>query len=91
MAKPKSAVPIGFGRNPFEDDAPTDEESKPAAEEKQLEPPLAEPVFMDTVVMYELFKRYNVPPLMPVSAFEMQLVQIIGGLEKRIRELDPDL
>ena len=56
-----------------------------------LEPPLAEPVFVDTVVMYEFFKRYNLFPLTPVSPFEYQLVQICAGLEKRIRTLDPDL
>ncbi|WP_201979368.1 hypothetical protein [Hymenobacter rubidus] len=92
MAKTKNAPPIGFGRIPFDDlDDATDEGAKHQPEEKPLEPPLAEPIFVDNAVMYELFKRYNLWPLTPLSPFELQLVQVIGGLEKRVRELDPDL
>ena len=91
MAKKKDA-PTGFGRRPMPDEAsdisPDGHEPQPL--EKQLEPPLANPVFVGTTEMYELFQRYDIQPLTPVSAFEMQLVQIIGGLEKRIRQLDHD-
>lgn len=60
-------------------------------DEKFLPPPLVEPIFVDDVVMYEFFKRYNLLPLTPVSRFEYQIVQIAAALEKRVRELDPDL
>ena len=92
MADKKNAPPIGFGRNPFDDDAdPTDGGAKHDPEEKPLEPPLAEPIFVDTVVMYEILKRYNIHPLVPLGTTEFQLVQVIAGLEKRIRELDYSL
>ena len=89
MANKKDA-PIGFGRRLMPDEAG---DTSPAGDEQQLpekhlEPPLANPVFVGTTEMYELFQRYNIQPLTPVSAFEMQLVQIIGGLEKRICQLD---
>ncbi|MDO7853149.1 hypothetical protein [Hymenobacter convexus] len=84
MAKSKKTPPIGFGRNPDDDDGG----AKTPPPEKVLEPPLAEPIFVDTVVMYEMFKRYNLFPLTPVSTFELQLVQVIGGLEQRIREIE---
>lgn len=89
--KPKKAPPIGFGRQPLPDEAGADEQQTPPPAEKQLPPPLVEPIYVDDVVMYEFFKRYNLLPLTPVSRFEYQLVQICVALEKRVRELDPDL
>ncbi|UOQ99908.1 hypothetical protein MUN81_10495 [Hymenobacter sp. 5317J-9] len=92
MAKTKkSAPPIGFGRNPAADDLDDDSGAKAPAPEKVLEPPLAEPIFVDTLVMYETLSRYNIHPLVPLGTTEFQLVQVIAGLEKRIRELDHDL
>lgn len=59
--------------------------------EKPLPPPLVEPIFVDDVVMDEFFRRYNIFPLAPISRFEYQIVQVAAALEKRVRELDPDL
>jgi hypothetical protein len=91
MAKTKNA-PIGFGRLEMPADAghaPEPDSSQPP--EKELAPPLVEPIYVDDVVMYEFFQRYNLMPLTPVSKFEYQLVQIAAALEKRVRELDHDL
>jgi hypothetical protein len=95
MAKNKNTPPIGFGRKPTpgpdDQDAAHNDELAPTPAEKDLEPPLVEPIYVDDVVMYEFFKRYNLLPLTPVSRFEYQLVQICAALEKRVRELDHDL
>ena len=92
MAKKKDA-PIGFGRQPMPDEAGnnTNDDESQGPPVKQLEPPLAEPIFVDSVMMYELFQRYNLQPLTHISPFEYHLVQVIAGLEKRVRELDHDL
>jgi len=89
----KKGPSIGFGRTPMPDEAGDDlpEQGSQQPAEKPLEPPLADPVFVDSVVMYEILKRYNLMPLTPVSSFEYQLVQVIAGLEKRVRELDHGL
>ena len=79
MAKRKDA--IGFECKSMPDEV---------SPEKELEPPLVVPVYVDDVEIYELFQRYNLL-LVPVSCFEYQLVQICAALEKRVRELDPDL
>ncbi|MGI4833274.1 MAG: hypothetical protein ACRYFK_07415 [Janthinobacterium lividum] len=60
--------------------APT-EQPQPAA------PPLAAPVFLDDMALYELLARYGLQPLAPVSKFEYQLACVAAGLEQRIREL----
>ena len=93
----KKQPPIGFGRTPtpVEPD-PFDEEPDPPEEEAEAEndwpklpPPLASPVFVTDLERYELLQRYDIRSLVPMSAFEMQLLMVIAGLEKRIRELDP--
>ena len=91
MAK-KNQPPIGFGRAPMPDDAGHEpEEGRQHPAERQLPPPLVEPIAVDDVEMYEIFTRYNLQPLLPHAKFEYQLVEIIAALEKRVRELDPDL
>jgi hypothetical protein len=95
----KKAPPIGFGRTPTPkqddelddelDEAPDPPEGESDSDLPTLPPPLATPVFVGEMERYELFSRYDIRPLLPLSAFEMQLVQIIAGLEKRIQELDP--
>lgn len=93
MAKQKGP-PIGFGRTPLPkddfDEEPDPPEDEPKKEELPPEPPLAMPVFVGEMERYELLARYDVRALLPISAFEMQLIQIIAGLEKRIREIDHD-
>lgn len=89
----KKQPPIGFGRTPMPDDASGDApqgegQTRP---ERQIPPPLVEPIAVDDVEMYEIFARYNLQPLLPPAKFEYQLVEIIAALEKRVRELDPDL
>lgn len=92
MAK-KNQPPIGFGRAPMPDEAGDNfpDEGKQHPAERQLPPPLVEPIAMDDMEMYEIFTRYNLQPLLPPAKFEYQLVEIIAALEKRVRELDPDL
>ncbi|MDJ0367281.1 hypothetical protein QMK33_19205 [Hymenobacter sp. H14-R3] len=89
MAKKKDA-PIGFGRKPMPDEA-GDTEQAAGPPERQLGPPLVEPKAIDDVMMYKIFTRYNLQPLLPPAKFEYQLVEIIAALEERVRELDPDL
>ncbi|MGI4866164.1 MAG: hypothetical protein ACRYFZ_19725 [Janthinobacterium lividum] len=92
MAK-KQGAPIGFGRSPMPDEAgdhaPEEGGHHPA--ERQLPPPLVEPIAIDDVEMYEILQRYNLQPLVPLAKFEYQLVELIAALEQRVRELDPDL
>lgn len=94
MAK-KKTPPIGFGRTPTPppneelDEAPDPPEEESDDDLPTPSPPLATPVFVGEMERYELMARYDIRPLMPLSAFELQLVQIIAGLEKRVRELDP--
>lgn len=87
----KKQPPIGFGRPPMPDEAGDDSPQGQARPERQLPPPLVEPIAVDDVEMYEIFTRYNLQPLLPPAKFEYQLVEIIAALEKRVRELDPDL
>ncbi len=95
MAKiKKKQPPIGFGRTPtpVEADDFEEEPDPPEKEENdwpELPPPLASPVFVTELERYELLQRYDIRSLVPMSAFEMQLLMVIAGLEKRIRELDP--
>lgn len=95
MAKKKNTPPIGFGRTPTPpNDDDLDEAPDPPEEQEEDDiptaaPPLAQPVFVGEMERYEIMSRYDIRPLTPISAFEMQLIQIIAGLEKRIRELDP--
>ncbi|TPG71981.1 hypothetical protein [Hymenobacter nivis] len=89
MAKTPKNDPIGFGRKAMPDEVGNEQASEQPAHEP--EPPLVEPIFVDDVVMYEILARYNLLPLAAVSRFEYQLVQVIAALEKRVRELDPDL
>jgi hypothetical protein len=90
MAKKKNAPPIGFGRSAPPTD-PFDEAPDPAEapEEKKLMPPLAAPIPVGDMEMYQLFTRYDLQPLLPPSTFEYKLVEIIAGLEARILELAP--
>ncbi|MGI4762333.1 MAG: hypothetical protein ACRYF0_16605 [Janthinobacterium lividum] len=91
---PKNQPPIGFGRTPMPDEAgqePGTEQSKSRKPEREVPPPLVEPLAIDDVEMYEILQRYNLQPLMPLAKFEYQLVEVIAALEKRVRELDPDL
>lgn len=93
MAK-KQQPPIGFSRTPMPDDAghePTGEQPTGPPAGRQLPPPLVVPLAVDDVEMYEIFQRYNLQSLLPPARFEYQLVEIIVALEKRVRELDPDL
>ena len=88
----KKQPPIGFGRTPMPGDAghePGDEQptGKP---ERQIPPPLVEPIAVDDVEMYEILQRYNLQPLVPLAKFEYQLVEVIAALEKRVRELDTE-
>ncbi|MVN77747.1 hypothetical protein GO988_15545 [Hymenobacter sp. HMF4947] len=93
----QKAPPIGFGRTPTViepdpfDEAPDPVEDPPESDIPLPPPPLAQPIFVGEMARYELFARYDIRPLAPTSVFEMQLIQIIAGLEKRVRELDPDL
>ena len=56
-----------------------------------MPPPLVEPLAIDDVELYEILQRYNLQPLVPLAKFEYQLVEVIAALEKRVRELDPNL
>ena len=92
----KKQPPIGFGRTPspvepddFEEEPDPPEEEEAENDWPKLAPPLASPVFVTDLERYELLQRYDIRSLMPMSAFEMQLLMVIAGLEKRIRELDP--
>ena len=90
MAKKKNQPPIGFGRSaPTQDsfDEAPDPPEQPA--ERKLMPPLATPLPVGDMEMYELFTRYDLQPLLPPSTFEYKLVEIIAGLEARILELAP--
>lgn len=71
-------MPAEAGRAP-EDDA------QPRASEP--EPPLAEPLALDDAAAYELLGRYGLQPLLPLAKFEYQLLELIAGLEQRIRAL----
>ncbi len=88
----KKQPPIGFGRAPMlaeaGDHAPEEDKK---SKERQLPPPLVEPIAIDDVAMFEIFARYNLQPLLPPAKFEYQLVEIIAALEQRVRELDLDL
>ncbi|MGI4871451.1 MAG: hypothetical protein ACRYFX_09770 [Janthinobacterium lividum] len=89
MAK-NNQPPIGFGRTPLPDDAGDEQPTgKPA--QRQVPPPLVVPLAVDDVELYEILQRYNLQPLVPLAKFEYQLVEVIAALEKRVRELDPDL
>ena len=92
-SKKKKDAPIGFGRKPMPDEAgdSSDEDEPQERAERQLPPPLVEPIAVDDVEMYEIFERYNLHPLIPPAKFEYQLVEIIAALEQRLRQLDPDL
>ena len=85
MAKKKKTPPTGLGRQSPPEDAA---DSAAAPEAKPLMPPLAVPLAIGETEMYELFARYDLRPLLPVSTFEYQLVQVISGLEKRLLEVD---
>ena len=92
MATKKQDAPIGFGRKPMPAEAAGDfgdEKQRPG--ERQLPPPLVEPIAVDDVAMFEIFQRYNLQPLLPPAKFEYQLVEVIAALEQRVRELDPNL
>ncbi|MGI4870685.1 MAG: hypothetical protein ACRYFX_05835 [Janthinobacterium lividum] len=90
MATKKKDAPIGFGRKPMPTEAGDEfEDEQPA--QRQVPPPLVEPIAVDDVEMYEILQRYNLQPLVPLAKFEYQLVEVIAALEKRVRELDPDL
>ena len=85
MAKKKKQPPIGFGRQlPPEEAAP----ETPSAPETPLMPPLAVPLAIGDTEVYALLARYDLRPLLPISTFEYQLVQVIAGLEKRLLEVD---
>jgi hypothetical protein len=59
--------------------------------QREVPPPLVEPIAIDDVEMYEILQRYQLQPLVPLAKFEYQLVELIAALEQRVRELDPDL
>jgi hypothetical protein len=59
--------------------------------QREVPPPLMEPLAIDDVELYEILQRYNLQPLVPLAKFEYQLVEVIAALEKRVRELGPDL
>ena len=88
MAKKQGAT-IGFGRTPMPEEAGYEPDAPPA--QRQVPPPLVEPIAIDDVEMYEILQRYNLQPFVPLAKFEYQLVELIAALEKRVRELDPDL
>ena len=90
MLPKKKGPPIGFGRS-APPQAPFDEAPDPSEtpEEKKPMPPLAVPQAVGDVEMYQLFARYDLQPLLPPSAFEYRLVEVIAGLEARILELSP--
>jgi hypothetical protein len=88
----KNHMPTGFGRTPMPNEAgqkPSVKESENAP--REVPPPLVEPLAIDDVELYEILQRYNLQPLVPLAKFEYQLVEVIAALEKRVRELDPDL
>ena len=90
----KNLPPIGFGRTPMPDEAgqePGDEQPKGKKPQREVPPPLVEPLAIDDVAMYEILERYGLQPLVPLAKFEYQLVEVIAALEQRVRELDPDL
>jgi hypothetical protein len=92
MSKQKKQPPIGFGRAPMPDAAgqqPAPEQPKKTP--REVPPPLVVPLAIDDVELYEILQRYNLQPLVPLAKFEYQLVEVIAALEKRVRELDPDL
>lgn len=89
----KNQHPIGFGRTPMPDEAGQESGAEQSRKKPQREvpPPLVEPLAIDDVELYEILQRYNLQPLVPLAKFEYQLVEVIAALEKRVRELDPDL
>jgi len=90
----KNQPPIGFGRTPMPDEAGhelADEQPKGKKPQREVPPPLVEPLAIDDVELYEILQRYNLQPLVPLAKFEYQLVEVIAALEKRVRELDPEL
>jgi hypothetical protein len=86
----KKQPPIGFGRLDMPDEAGQEPTNDKLAERQSL-PPLVEPIALDDVAVYEILQRYQLQPLVPLAKFEYQLVELIAALEKRIRELEPDL
>jgi hypothetical protein len=90
MAKKRKDAPIGFGRTPMPEEAGY-EPATDQPTERQIPPPLVEPIAIDDVAMYEILQRYNLQPLVPLAKFEYQLVELIAALEERVRELDADL
>ena len=92
MATKKQEAPLGFGRKPMPAEATGDfgdDQQRPG--ERQLPPPLVEPIAVDDLTMFEIFQRYGLHPLLPPAKIEYQLVEIIAALEQRVRELDPAL
>jgi hypothetical protein len=90
MAKEQN--PIGFSRTPMPDEAGQESGVEQAKKpQREVPPPLVEPLAIDDVELYEILQRYNLQPLVPLAKFEYQLVEVIAALEKRVRELDPDL
>jgi hypothetical protein len=89
MAKNKKGPPIGFGRSAPHQDAFDEAADPPEKPEKKCLPPLAAPIPVGDMEMYELFTRYDLLPLLPPSTFEYKLVEVIAGLEARILELVP--
>lgn len=85
MVQKKKGPSIGRGRQ----SPPEDAFEAPA--EKPPMPPLAMPQAIGDTELYALLARYDLRPLLPISTFEHQLVQVIAGLEKRLLELAPDL
>jgi len=83
---------LGFGRLTMPDEAGDQApETGRQPPEREVPPPLVEPIAIDDVEMYEILQRYNLQPLVPLAKFEYQLVELIAALEQRIGELDPDL
>jgi hypothetical protein len=88
----KQQPPIGFGRQDMPDEAGQEPGAGPPKKTpREVPPPLVEPLAIDDVELYEILQRYNLQPLVPLAKFEYQLVEVIAALEKRVRELDPDL
>jgi hypothetical protein len=88
----KQQPPIGFGRKDMPDEAGQEPGAgQPKKPQREVPPPLVEPLAIDDVELYEILQRYNLQPLVPLAKFEYQLVEVIAALEKRVRELDSDL
>ncbi|OUJ68670.1 hypothetical protein [Hymenobacter crusticola] len=83
----RKPMPAGADREPFLNG--NGDEDMQDEKEQELRPqrlPVATPIFVDSVETNEILAAYNLFPLTPLNAFELQLVQVIAGLEQEVKK-----